>query len=242
MLQPTQETNLGHPGQWTTQRRIQVKLLLERLGAATTSAALGSAKARGQCLAELGRQVRAWRSAVGPLLNTMRVARARRRVRSWIQRAGVLKELSVRVRQVRQEAGEAIKRFDVALETAASQSRSTRDRQIASIAGSVRSLRAELRQFLADLRGAQRKQNAAARSQRAGFVQRLKHAEPVGTLGPQAGVGCPVQRPAATRAKLAAHRTIAAAPKRGDASPSSASRQPGFVQEILDRMQPRKIA
>ncbi len=115
MSQPMQESNLGRLAQWTAQLRKQVKAMLEELSAASKSAGLGSAKVRDERLAELGRQVRAWRAAVRPLIGTMRAARGRRRAETSAERAGVLKELSGRVRQVRHEAREALKRFDAAL-------------------------------------------------------------------------------------------------------------------------------
>jgi hypothetical protein len=217
-----QESNVGRLAQWTAQLRKQVKGLLEELGAASKSAGSGSAKVRDERLAELGRQVRAWRTAVRPLIGAMCVARGQRRVQASAKRAGVLKDLSCRVRQVRHEAREALMRFDAALRSASSEAKSMRGREIASIDTLVQSLRAQLRRFMADVRDRQGKQNAAARGRRAGFVQQLKrHASGAGA-GRKASAGR-INPPAAKKPRLAGN-------------------QRSFVQNILGVTRPRKIA
>jgi hypothetical protein len=214
-------SNLGQSAQWTGQLRKQVKAMLEELDGASKAAGLGSAKARDERLAELGRQVRAWREAVRPLIGAMRAARGERRVQTSARRAGVLKELSRRVREVRREAREALERFDAALRSASREARSMRDQQIASIDSMVESLRGRLRRFMAEVRERRDRQSAAARGQRAGFVQKLKNAG----LGIEAGRRAPAsaRRPAVKKPRWAAD-------------------QPGFVQNILGLKRPRKIA
>ncbi|MGA2442779.1 MAG: hypothetical protein ABSH08_17635 [Tepidisphaeraceae bacterium] len=229
-----QGSNIAHLVQWTAQLRKQVKALLEELGAASQSAGMGSAKAREERLAELGRQVRVWRAAVRPLIGAMRAARGQRRVQTSAKRAGVLKDLSRRARRVRQEAREALERFDAALRSASTEARSMRGREIASINSTVQSLRAQLRQFMADVRDRQGRQNAAARGRRAGFVQNLKRVGLGAEAGPKAAAG--VKRPAAKNPRWAAKRAAPAAPA------SRAANQPGFVQNILGMKRPRKIA
>ncbi len=223
MSQPVQESNLTHLAQWTVQLRKQVKGLLATLGAASKSAGWESAKARDERLGQLGQQVRAWRAAIGPLIGSMRAARAQRRVQASAKRAGVLEELSGRVRQVRREAREALKAFDAALGSAATEARSMRDQEIASIFLSVRCLRAQLRRFLADAHDWQGRQNSAARGLRAGFVKTLKLAGPGAQARPKPSASAGAKRPAARQPRSAAHR-------------------PGFAQNILGLMQRRKIA
>jgi hypothetical protein len=216
-----QGSNLGRLAQWTAQLRKQVKTLLEELDGVSKAAGLGSAKARDERLAEIGRQVRTWRAAVRPLIGAMCAARSQRRAQTSAKRAGALKELSSRVRQVRREARVALARFDAALRSASTEARSLRDQQIASIDSMVESLRGRLRQFMADVRERQGRQDAAARQQRAGFVQKLKGAG----LGMEAGrkAAASVKRPAAKKPRWAAN-------------------EPGFVQNILGLKRPRKIA
>ncbi|MGD0140382.1 MAG: hypothetical protein ABSD28_16050 [Tepidisphaeraceae bacterium] len=221
MSQAMQGSNLGQLAQWTGQLRKQVKALLEELDGASKAAGLGSARARDERLAELGRQVQAWRGAVRPLIGAMRAARGQRRVQTSGKRAGVLKDLSRRVRQVRREAREALERFDAALRRASSEARSMRAQQIVSIDSMVESLRGRLRQFMADVRERRARENAAARGQRAGFVQKLKGA----------GLGVDGGRKAGGGVKRAAVK-----------KPRWAADQPGFVQNILGLKRPRKIA
>ncbi len=222
MSQPIQASNLDRLAQWSVQLRKQVKSLLEELGAASKSAARASAKARDERLAELWRQVRAWRAAVRPLIGAMRAARSWRRVRTSTERAGALKELSGRVRQVRREARLALARFDAALRMASTEARSMRVREIASIIAMGQSLRGQLRQFMAEVRDRRSRQSIAARGQRAGFVQQLKLTWPGANAGPKAGAR-PINPPAAKRPRLAGN-------------------QRGFVQNILGMTRPRKIA
>ncbi|MGD0770674.1 MAG: hypothetical protein ABSB42_21030 [Tepidisphaeraceae bacterium] len=231
-----QGSNLGRLAQWAAQLRKEVKALLEELDAATKSAGSGSAKAREERLAELGRQVRAWRAAVRPLIGAMRTARGQRRVQTLAKRAGVLKDLSRRVRQVRQEAREALERFDAAVRSASTDARSMRGREIASIDSTVQSLRAQLRRFMADVRDRRGRQNAAARGRRAGFVQNLKRAGLGAEAGPKTTAG--VKRTAAKNPRWAAKRAAPAAPT----AACRAANQPGFVQNILGLKRPRKIA
>jgi hypothetical protein len=224
-----QGTNIRHLAQWTAQLRKQVKALLEELGAASKSAGSGSAKIREQRLAELGRQVCAWRAAVAPLIGAMRAARGRRRARTSARRAGVLKDLSRRVRQVRDEAREALARFDAGLRNASTEARSMRSGQIASIESLVESLRSQLRQFMADVRDRRGRRSAAARGQRAGFVQQLKRGAP-GAEGDRKSSAGPINRPAAKKPGLTRNQR------------SLAHNQRSFVQNILGMTRPRKIA
>ena len=96
-----------------------------------------------------------------------------------------------------------------------------RAHEIASIVSLVQSLRAELRQCMADVRDRRCKQGAAARGQRGGFVQNLK----------RAGLGANATRKATAGVKHPAAKT-----------PRLAGDQPGFVQNILGMRRPRKIA
>jgi hypothetical protein len=90
-----------------------------------------------------------------------------------------------------------------------------------SIDSMVESLRGRLRQFMADVRERRARENAAARGQRAGFVQKLKGA----------GLGVDGGRKAGGGVKRAAVK-----------KPRWAADQPGFVQNILGLKRPRKIA